>query len=421
MKYCRDSLDEVRLCSKDILFLHNMSITKLNRDLPAVFFIILAMCVSMELYFTWKLPQSIINSVCAVVLLPYLLRTKIPRQSIWVIILLIVNFAYNYTHNTPLFSFLSFLNVLSVIIISIFVILSSIDFKIKLLHFFDLFIKCICFISLVGWFLYLVGIPLPHYYSDTSDYYSHEVYYLFIVGANNILEELLPRFCGMFLEPGHIGSTCCLLLFINRFNFKDKSNYIYLLSIIFSLSLAAYCLLFIGLCLHFFLKGVHIIKYILFMGVLAGILYILGLTYNDGDNILNEKILSRLVVVDGELSGDNRTSMLFDAYYEDWLKHGDIINGYGKEAYGEGNEAKNILHGCASFKRFFFINGIMGVILVLVLYWHLFYKYRSSQGWGFFILLVICNMIRDYPFRLMWLYLFILGTVVLSLPERKQT
>ena len=274
---------------------------------------------------------------------------------------------------------------------------------------------------MVGWFLYLVGIPLPHYYSDTSDYYSHEVYYLFIVGANNILEELLPRFCGMFLEPGHIGSTCCLLLFINRFNFRDKSNYIYLLSIIFSLSLAAYCLLFIGLCLHFFLKGVHIIKYILFMGVLAGILYILGLTYNDGDNILNEKILSRLVVVDGELSGDNRTSMLFDAYYEDWLKHGDIINGYGKEAYGEGNEAKNILHGCASFKRFFFINGIMGVILVLVLYWHLFYKYRSSQGWGFFILLVICNMIRDYPFRLMWLYLFILGTVVLSLPERKQT
>ena len=132
MKYCRDSLDEVRLCSKDILFLHNMSITKLNRDLPAVFFIILAMCVSMELYFTWKLPQSIINSVCAVVLLPYLLRTKIPRQSIWVIILLIVNFAYNYTHNTPLFSFLSFLNVLSVIIISIFVI-SKLSFYIFLI------------------------------------------------------------------------------------------------------------------------------------------------------------------------------------------------------------------------------------------------------------------------------------------------
>lgn len=419
MKYCRDSLDEVRLCSKDILFLHNMSITKLNRDLPAVFFIILAMCVSMELYFTWKLPQSIINSVCAVVLLPYLLRTKIPRQSIWVIILLIVNFAYNYTHNTPLFSFLSFLNILSVIIISIFVISSSIDFKIKLLNAFDLFIKCICLISLVGWLLYLAGIPLPHYYSDTSDFYSHEVYYLFIVGANNVLAELLPRFCGMFLEPGHIGSTCCLLLFVNKFDFKNKSNYIYLLSIIFSLSLAAYCLFFIGLCLHFFFKGVHIMKYILFMGMFAGAFYVFGQIYNGGDNILNEKILSRLVIVDGELSGDNRTSMLFDAYYEDWFKHGDLINGYGKKAYAEGNGSTNILHGCASFKRFFFINGVIGVVLVFVLYVTLFSKHYSKQGLGFFILLVICNMIRDYPFRLMWFYLFILGIVVLSLPKRK--
>jgi len=283
---------------------------------------------------------------------------------------------------------------------------------------FDFFIKCICFVSLIGWFLYLVRIPLPHYYSDTSDFYSHEVYYLFLVGANNILEDLLPRFCGMFLEPGHVGSTCCLLLFINKFNFKDKSNYIYLLSIILSLSLAAYCLFFIGLCLHLFLKGVHIMKYILFMGAFTGAFYIFGLTYNNGDNIFNEKILSRLVIVDGELSGDNRTSMLFDVYYEDWLKNGNVINGYGKKAYGENGEATNILYGCASFKRFFFVNGIIGVILVGALYCSLFYKYRSRQGWGFFVLFIICNMIRDYPFRLMWLYLFILGSIALSLSEK---
>lgn len=394
-----------------------MSITKLDRDLPAIIFLILAMCVSMELYFTWRLPLSIANFVCAVVVFPYLLKVKVPRQLILVIVLLIVNFAYNYTHNTVSFSLLSFLNLSSVIIISIFIVSSTVPFKIKLLHGFDLFMKWICCISLVGWFLYLIGIPLPHYYSDTTDFYSHEVYFLFVVGANNILEELLPRFCGMFLEPGHIGSTCCLLLFINKFNFKDKTNFIYLLSIIFSLSLAAYCLLFIGLCLHYFFKGVHIMKYLLFMGVFVGAFYIFSLTYNDGDNIFNEKIISRLMFVDGELSGDNRTSMLFDAYYEDWLAQGDIINGYGKKAYGDGTESTNILHGCASYKRFFFINGIIGFILVSVLYWSLFYKYRSNQAFGFFVLYVICNMIRDYPFRLMWLYLFILGSVVLSLPK----
>ena len=393
-----------------------MLITKFNKEQPAIYFLILAMCVSMELYFTWRFPQSLVNFACALVLLPCLLKVKVPQQSLWVIFLLIIHFIYNYTHNTVSFSFLSFLNLSSVIIISIFIVLSSIAFKIKLWHGFDWFMKCICCISLIGWFLYLAGIPLPHYYSDTTDFYTHEVYYLFIAGADNILEELLPRFCGMFLEPGHVGSTCCLLLFINRFNFKDKSNYIYLLSIIFSLSLAAYGLLFIGLCLHYLLKGVHVLKYILFLGVLACAFYIFGLTYNNGDNIFNEKILSRLMFVDGELSGNNRTSMLFDAYYEDWLKHGDLINGYGRKAYGDGTESTNILHGCASYKRFFFINGIIGFILVSILYWSLFYKYRSNQTWGFLVLYVICNMIRDYPFRLMWLYLFILGSVILSLP-----
>lgn len=376
------------------------------------------MCVSMELYFTWRLPLSIMNFVCALMLLPYLMKVKIPRQSMLVIALLIANFAYYYTHNTISFSFLSFLNFNAVIIISIFVVLSSVDFKIKLLNAFDFFMKCICCVSLFGWFLYLAGIPLPHYYSDTTDFYSHEVYYLFVAGANNVL-ELLPRFCGMFLEPGHVGSTCCLLLFINRFDFKDKSNYIYLLAIILSLSLAAYCLLFIGFCLHCFLKGAHILRYILFFGILAFALYIFGLTYNDGDNIFNEKIISRLIVVDGELSGDNRTSMLFDAYYEDWLKYGDVINGYGRKAYGDNSGTTNILHGCASYKRFFFVNGIIGFILVSALYWSLFYRCRSRQGWGFFVLYIICNIIRDYPFRLMWLYLFILGSVVLSLSEKK--
>ena len=64
-----------------------------------------------------------------------------------VIVLLIINFVYNYTHNTILFSLLSFLNLSSVITISIFIVLSSVDFKVKLLRGFDLFMKCICCIT----------------------------------------------------------------------------------------------------------------------------------------------------------------------------------------------------------------------------------------------------------------------------------
>ena len=113
--------------------------------------------------------------------------------------------------------------------------------------------------------------------------------------------EVLPRFSGMFLEPGHVGSTSCLLLYVNKFNFKNKSNYIYLLSIIFSLSLAAYCLFFIGLCLYFYLKGKDLFKYLLILAVFAGIFTYIGLNYNRGNNVINEKILSRLIITDGEL------------------------------------------------------------------------------------------------------------------------
>ena len=224
---------------------------------------------------------------------------------------------------------------------------------------------------------------------------------------------VLPRFSGMFLEPGHVGSTSCLLLYVNKFNFKNKSNYIYLLSIIFSLSLAAYCLFFIGLCLYFYLKGKDLFKYLLILAVFAGIFTYIGLNYNRGNNVINEKILSRLIITDGELSGDNRTSMVFDKYYDNWLKHGDIFNGYGRKAYGDGNATSNILHGCASFKRFFFINGIIGTVLICLLYLCLYLRYRSKQGFGFFLVVIICNMIRDYPYRLMWMFLFVLGITVL--------
>ena len=394
-----------------------MRIVKINKDFPAVFFIILAMCVSMQLYFTWKIPESIINLCCAIILMLYLFKIKFTIRSIGIILLLVICYVYNYIHITAAYSLISFVNMISIIFISLFFLLTNVEFKLKLLSSFDYFLKFLCLVSLIGWLLFLIGIPLPHYHSETTDFYIHEVYYLFVI-TNNSIGNIIPRFSGMFLEPGHIGSTACLLLYIHKFNFRIKSNYIYLFSILFSLSLAAYCLFFIGICMYYFLKGRHIIKYVLLLGCFAAIFVSIGLTYNSGDNIVNEKILSRLVFEDGQLAGDNRTSMLFDSYYDEWLEKGDILWGYGREAYGY-DGSTNILLGCASFKRFFFVQGFVGVVLVAILYFILFYKYRSKQGYGFFVLYILCNMIRDYPYRLMWFYLFVVGIISLYISEKK--
>lgn len=394
-----------------------MQIAKINKDFPAVCLLILAMCASMQLYFTWRLPESIVYLACAMVLLFYFFKMKFTLRSLGMIFLLVVCYMYNYAHITAAFSLISLVNLVSLILISSFFLLATIKFKLKLLFGFDLFLKCLCCVSLIGWLLYLLGTPLPHYYSETSDFYTHEVYYLFVI-TNNSIWDIIPRFSGMFLEPGHIGSTACLLLYIHKFNFKEKSNFIYLFSILFSLSLAAYCLFFIGICMYYFLNGKHIMRYILVLVCFISIFISVGLTYNNGDNIVNEKILSRLVIEDGQLAGDNRTSMLFDSYYDEWLKKGDKVWGYGKKAYGH-DGSTNILFGCASFKRFFFVQGLMGVILVVVLYLYLFCIYHSKQGWGFFVLYILCNMIRDYPYRLMWFYLFVGGIVSLYISEKK--
>lgn len=394
-----------------------MQTVKLNKDFPIICFLILAMCVSMELYFTWKLPESIVNLMCAVVFfLSYFRKVRITIYSLLLIAFVVICYVYNYVH-TIAFSFVSFVNLFSLIIITSFYLLTSVDFKLKLLYSFDFFLKCLCCVSLIGWLLYLVGVPLPHYYSDTSDFYSHEVYYLFVI-TNSSIWDIIPRFSGMFLEPGHIGSTACLCLYIHRFNFRIKSNYIYLLAILFSLSLAAYVLLFIGICIYYFFNGKHVVWSLFVLSFFTVIFVSIGLNYNDGNNIINERILSRLVFEDGQLSGDNRTSMLFDSYYEEWLREGNVIFGYGQKAYGY-DGSTNILLGCASFKRFFFVNGVIGVLLVLILYFILFRKYPSKQGWGFFALYILCNMIRDYPYRLMWFYLFIGGVVSLCISEKK--
>ena len=373
------------------------------------------MCTSMLLYFTWSLPPIYVNFITVIFVLPLLFKIKYKTNDLLMIGIVFLCYFYNFVHGR--ISISSLINNFFIIIITSFIIISNDSFKLKLYNYFDCFIKIICFISLIGWILFLLGVPLPHYYNETTDFYSHEVFYLFIMGANNFghsteLIDIVPRFCGMFLEPGHIGSTACIMLYINKFNFRKRSNIIYLLSIILSLSLAAYCLFFIGLILYSLFRGKDIFRYLFWILVVGLVLVAFGLYYNGGDNIINEKILERLVIKDGHMAGDNRTTSSFDDYYKSWLENGNLFWGYGSKIYF--SDTTTVLHGTSSYKSFFFVNGIVGVILVFIFYISILLRKYSRLGIGLLILVVICNMIRDYPYRLLWLYVYISGLVVLS-------
>ncbi len=284
------------------------------------------------------------------------------------------------------------------------------------------FISCTQFIvaiGLFGWILYLLNVSLPHYTDLSDPYYVHTIYYLF--NLNGLPEfQIVPRFAGSFLEPGHLGTMCVFLLYINRFNLRKKSNIVLLIGTLLSFSLAAYGLLVgaILIILYQYHKYLWLsVSLSMYLGV-----GLFAITYNDGDNILNMAIVSRLEMTDeGEIAGNNRTSMEFDSTYEKFLRSNEIWTGVGSKAFGvRGDGSDNITIGCASYKRYFFLRGIIGsslIVIFLILY--CFY-YHSSWSWGFFIIYVVANLIRDYPTMEMWMYLYLLAIPYLSNVQKRQ-
>lgn len=378
--------------------------------------LLLTMFQSQRLYFTWSMPLSFISILTIISCICYVIHHQHSyRYSTYIklifIIQIILLYIYEYFHVAGL-SALSFLCHINTILIASFLILSNNVYKQHILRTIIISTQIIVGISLLGWFLYLINVPLPHYYSKTDAFYSHEVYYLFVVNYTSDY-TLIPRFAGMFLEPGHLGTMCCFLLHIGGYRLKDFGNIILLLGIIFSLSLAAYGLLFGGFCLHLlFTKRKGILYILLFFTFVAGI-WGISSTYNRGNNYLNDKIFLRLVFEDGEMAGSNRTTSLFDSYYERFLNSSEPLTGVGRKAY-ETRAATNIVNGCAGYKRFFYLRGWVGTFLLcsfLLLY---FYVYRSIYTFPFVVIFVVANLIRDYPLKEYWFFIFILALPVLK-------
>lgn len=289
---------------------------------------------------------------------------------------------------------------------------SQIEKKI-MLRMFIVTVQCIVGIALIGWILFLIHVPLPHFMDLSDAYYIHAVYYIF--NLNGYPENaILPRFAGPFLEPGHLGTMCVFILYVGHFNLKKIGNIILLLGVLFSLSLAAYGLMVGAVILTlinqkrwFWLVG--IVSIFILSGVVA-------MLYNSGDNPINQAIVMRLEMDEsGEIAGNNRTSGAFDFAYERFLKSNDIWFGLGSRAFGKrGDGSDNITIGCATYKRYFFLRGIFGSMLIIFFLLWYWYKYRNKFSFGFLIVYIVANCIRDYPTLEMWMFFYLLAIPVLG-------
>lgn len=218
--------------------------------------------------------------------------------------------------------------------------------------------------SLVGFFLYLFGFPLPHYHAVPSfaDYYSYENYFLFLLDDRAML-QLFPRFHSVFLEPSHMAMACVALLMTQVGQWKKWYNVTLFAALLCSFSLAGYIFLVIMSFSASWMKRRAIMKKLLLLAGFIAVAVTAVLLYNEGENLMNDLIVQRMTVNDeGNLEGDNRVSKDFDTVFEEFAQSEELLTGAGikkMEQFGFGN---------SGYRVYLYRNGLISFLFLVLFF-----------------------------------------------------
>jgi hypothetical protein len=375
--------------------------------------ILLVFLKSLFSWFLWELSPYLIGSIsiffCG---LYWMVRPSyFPlKKRIFVAIMLLIIVEFYCVRGSNLNGYIG---VLLMTIPIIFVLLLKDTMKIDLLWFLTSAMALILLVSMFAWILFLAGVQFPYTKVNFNDgQYWYNNYYFFLYNLNP--SEIIPRFSSIFLEPGHLGMITSFLLFANHFAIKRKEVLVLLVVTIFTFSLAAYLLLTISVSVFLLMKSK---KPILYFTVWLGFLmigYYFFNTLNNGNNIVNNLIIERVQVVDGDLSGNNRFSSSMDSYFEDFLKSDNVYTGIGNTKYELLNLGPN-----AGYKVFFLQYGILGTSLLFLFYLSLVFSSKSKEAAFFLIVYILSFSQRAYALWACELLIFITAVSLFKINKSK--
>lgn len=229
-----------------------------------------------------------------------------------------------------------------------------------LLHMWTNTYAIILSVSLIAWLGITYGsIPLPAIgtISFNNDIQYTFTNYFFCLVRNN----LSLRFNSIFLEPGHVGMIAAFTLAANRFNFKKWQTISILVCSLFTLSLAGYILIIIGLISNYILKRQSIFQFVIgisVFGVLLMIIHNAAVSYNKGNNLYNELIVERLEYdEDSYIVGNNRFTESTDMLFERYISSSQLVTGMPEAEYKR-NIRNQTIKG-AGYKLFLMQKGII--------------------------------------------------------------
>lgn len=363
---------------------------------------------SMNIWFSWNRNIIYINILLSFILLFYFLKYKylfsFTKKNILGSIVISVCFFYFCSYN----NFLGFVGSISSMpqMISIICLKNKYKqkFLVKITHWFAILLTISLILYLLLFFIDLPNIGYVKINNENAAYLPYKNY-IFLVCS----DFYLNRFTGPFLEPGHLGMMIMFLAYANNFNFKNKNVLILLIVSLFTLSLASYVLLIIGFVLTQISNNKLSVKKIFIFTIAVVAIYNIGINYNNGNNLINEKIIERLEF-DKEkgISGNNRVFGEIDSYYTYLLEHDKYFwTGYDSKTIQYLAETDSRGTGYVMHVVKYGFLGLIIAALFYIIYTMSFRNRKIAITYLIFVCFVFWQ--RSYPFWTSWIICFVWG------------
>ena len=296
------------------------------------------------------------------------------------------------------------------------ILLLNNDDRINCFHFIYKWFALLMIPSIIAYLMYRIGgLPSVGRIMVSSTDVTHPLWYLLrdnhLVLVTFVLriEEDTSRFCSMFIEPGHLAMISAFLLYAGGFNFSKKTTWVIFIATILTMSLTGFLLTFIGYLLYKYVRGEIKIKFVVVFLLSTFIVVLFGLLYNNGNNLFNEYILSRLEPdADTGIAGNNRVFGQIDLYFATMFSDVRLLLfGYDK------NTIDSLLSsgsGGAGIQFFLVCNGFIGLIAAFSIYacYYLFCE-NKRLAFAFFFFVFILFLQRSYWDWMAWIICYIYG------------
>lgn len=266
----------------------------------------------------------------------------------------------------------------------------------------------ILFVSMICYVLYLFHVPLPHttiVMGENSLFSTLENYYTFVFIKNSIGAT---RFFSIFLEPGYLTLGIAPLLFLYKYNVRNKYIAILLAAQILSFSLAGIILLAFGLTYCVLLGSGKGRILTLFKSLLVITIFCIPLYNVLGREYFDEKIFNRLEIVNGKLAGDDRYSLSLEHKYDKLIESSD-------KWIGTYYDTKSSESGNSGYKLFVVQHGVIGLLLVVLSYLSFISKWKKfNYEAGLVVLCLLMLSQNSYPTAACVIFPVICGSSVFN-------